>query len=222
MSMGEQYSCPGAHGGLWRFEDSADDILGRITNTWTNMTFDVMGRFNKFFVGNGARRATFGYTYFKPTSFTLTFWYKGTSPGSDAVVLSNITVASSKNYGFYVGFDGTTKVGVGIAYGGATIPLYAISTTTISDGLWHFVCATYDATDLKMYVDGVLEATTNKGAYGLAYNSYMYPAIGCFHTTSVSYSYHIVGSVDDLAVYAYAWTAGEVKRWWAFCNGKLV
>ena len=222
MSMGVQYSVPGAHGGLWAFEDTADDTLARITATWTNMVYDGMGRFSKAFLGNGARRATYGYTYFKPTTWTATYWYKGTTPGADAVILSNITYASSKNYGFFMGFDGTTKMGVGIASGQATVSCFAISTTTCSDGLWHFVCATYDGTDLRMYIDGVLEATTNKGAYGCTYNSYQYPTIGCYHYTSVSYAYHIVGLVDDLAVYAYVWSDGDIRRWWAHCNGKLV
>ncbi|MFZ4058434.1 MAG: LamG-like jellyroll fold domain-containing protein [Ferruginibacter sp.] len=36
----------------------------------------------------------------------------------------------------------------------------ATGTTTITDGNWHYLVGTYDGANLKIYVDGVLEATT--------------------------------------------------------------
>jgi len=223
MSMGQQYSCPGAHGGLWRFEDSADDILGRITNTYTTLTYDGMGRFTKGTLGNGARRATFGYTYLKPTVVTATFWYKGTTPGDDCVIISDMVYVSSKYYGFFVGFDAAThSIGIVLANGQSSWSFICVGTTACDDGKWHFICCTYDGSNAKTYIDGVLEKTTAKGAYGLSFYSYIYPALLCYHETSASYLFHITGLIDDLAIYNYAWTDSEVRRWWAHCNGKLV
>ncbi|MDA2936242.1 DUF2341 domain-containing protein [Patescibacteria group bacterium AH-259-L05] len=78
------------------------------------------------------------------------------------------------------------------------------STTVLNDNKWHHVVGTYDGLQIKIYVDGVLENSSNKsgsfsaGSLRIGSNS---GGTGEFYN----------GFLDDVKIYNYARTAAQVK-----------
>ena len=82
----------------------------------------------------------------------------------------------------------------------------AISTTTIQDNTWYVVTATYDGTDLKMYVNGSLEDTESASAHGNDAGASL-----ADHPASFGSSMQVNQmGVGELAIYNTALTATEV------------
>lgn len=82
----------------------------------------------------------------------------------------------------------------------------AISTTTIQDNTWYVVTATYDGTDLKMYVNGSLEDTESASAHGNNVGTSL-----ADHPASFGSSMQLNKmGVGELAMYNTALTATEV------------
>jgi len=82
----------------------------------------------------------------------------------------------------------------------------AISTTTIQDNTWYVVTATYDGTDLKMYVNGSLEDTESASAHGNNVGASL-----ADHPASFGSSMQVNQmGVGELAMYNTALTATEV------------
>ena len=81
----------------------------------------------------------------------------------------------------------------------------ATGTTTITDGSWHYLVGTYDGNNLKLYVDGVLEATTATTATPLT-------GSGAFYVASSAGSNNYNGSMDEISVWNRALSAAEVTN----------
>ncbi|MBL0144540.1 MAG: LamG domain-containing protein [Chitinophagaceae bacterium] len=81
----------------------------------------------------------------------------------------------------------------------------ATGTTTITDGNWHYLVGTYDGTDLKIYVDGVLEATTADVSVPMTGANPLY--IG----TSAGSS-KLNGSLDEVSIWNTALTATQINN----------
>lgn len=86
------------------------------------------------------------------------------------------------------------------------------SSTAIARNEWHFVVATYDGTDRKIYVDGTLDTTETVGAGKLDWDNSVL-IIG------KEVSGHFKGTIDDVRVYDKALTPSEISQ--LYTNGKL-
>ncbi len=96
-----------------------------------------------------------------PASWTIEGWFNTTHSGTANSDINRI-VSKISDTGWNVFtlqvYDG--KLGTNTNSGSNT-NFVATSTTTVNDGEWHHAAATFDGTNLKLYVDGVLEATTS-------------------------------------------------------------
>ena len=86
--------------------------------------------------------------------------------------------------------------------------VYATSTTNINDGFWHHIVGTDDGSNLKIYVDGVLEETTPVSS-GLEYSEEAPLIIGA---GSVEPIQCFDGIIDELRIYNRTLLADEVSE----------
>ena len=105
------------------------------------------------------------------SSMSACTWVK-----SSSYAVSQIFVGKDKAVttgGFYLATSNTTanKVQLGMLSGSSAV----VTSTSILDSNWHYVCGTYDGSNLRIYIDGNYNAKT-------------------------AYTAAIVGSTDDLAI----------------------
>lgn len=88
-----------------------------------------------------------------------------------------------------------------------------VSTVTSNLNHWHFLAATYDGNDLKLYLDGVLVNSTPKTG-AITYSSLpLY--IGTCHE-GASHTYVFCGELDDIRIYDTALSAAEIYSLYDF------
>lgn len=84
----------------------------------------------------------------------------------------------------------------------------------VSDGQWHHIAVTYDATDLskgrKIYVDG--QVTISSGSFGPVDTSYVGLSIGHLPPNIISHHSPFVGRIDDVGVFDTALTEEQIQR----------
>ncbi len=88
------------------------------------------------------------------------------------------------------------------------------SATNVHTNIWYCVCAVYDGSSIKIYVNSVLTATFNitGGSIGSSNNPI---GIGKYLNGGASYPYWYNGIIDDLRIYNRVLTQLEID---SFCN----
>ena len=81
----------------------------------------------------------------------------------------------------------------------------ATGTTTITDGNWHYLAGTYDGANLKIYVDGVLEATTATSSTPMTGSNPLY-----LGTSAGPNKYN--GSMDEVSIWNTALTSTQIAN----------
>jgi hypothetical protein len=89
--------------------------------------------------------------------FSVGAYFKTTITGTVKSILLKDVDGTNNNYKLSI--SATNKVQISFVNTAFTT-VSAIGITTITDGNWHYAVGTFDGVNLKIYVDGVLEATT--------------------------------------------------------------
>jgi hypothetical protein len=89
--------------------------------------------------------------------FSVGAYFKTTNIGTVKSILLKDVDGTNNNY--KLSLSATNKAQISFVNTAFTT-VSAIGTTTITDGNWHYAVGTFDGANLKIYVDGVLEATT--------------------------------------------------------------
>jgi len=89
----------------------------------------------------------------------------------------------------------------------------AASLTALSVGQWYHVVGTYDGSNVKMYINGVLEKTSAKSG-SISYSSVCALTIG-HRSSCVGYDAYTSGTIDDVRIYNRALSAQEVALLYA-------
>ncbi len=133
--------------------------------------------------------------------FSVGAYFKTTITGTVKSILMKDVDGTNNNY--KLSLSATNKAQISFVNTAFTT-VSAIGTTTITDGNWHYAVGTYDGANLKIYVDGVLEATTaiattqSTGTNALN--------IGADNGGINKFN----GSLDELSVWNRAITASEI------------
>ena len=203
--------------------DIADSTSG--TNSGTSQTIaaggQVTGKIGGSLTLDGASDyISTAVSFNNPLTLTIQAWVKTTSTTGTKVVgfENNQTGTASGNYDrhIYIGTDGKARFGTYDA--NAAICNTVTSSNAVNDGQWHFLvgCRDNAASNVCLYVDGVLQSTTNSYA-GQSYTGWY--RIGSYKLAGawpVSASGYFAGSVDEVrvshAVRNAAWVSTEFNN----------
>ncbi len=184
-------------------------VLTEVTHVGTDAVHIVSTR-------NGSTRnwagigAGFGYndsaytfevrkTLFQITgSFTIGSWLNA-ADATDFIVVDKL----SGNYGYLLNLDGSDFVNCTV--GDGTDTQSATGAVAVTENQWHRVIATYDGTNIRIYLDGVLIDTQAQSAPGDVSKAL---SIGSDGTDFAE------GNQAHEFICNVAWTAAQVKRDW--------
>jgi hypothetical protein len=199
---------------LWRFDEGSgttvyDSSGNGNTGTFNNNPAWVPGRFGEglqFHWGSTEHVAVNDSKTLDITgNLTIEFWYK------QSVILyvsqwflnkENSGTMTNSNYMAYL--DGNNYLICLIANG--TSSLSVTSTAAMQANLWYHIACTADGSNLKLYINGVLDNYTNQSITPVA-NSYPL-LIGAKYTGDVLDRFN--GTIDEVAIYSRAKSAAEI------------
>ncbi len=140
------------------------------------------------------------------TGYTISAWVK--TPTS---FNTNYNAVFTKKYSFYFGFHIDNSF---INYGssGTAFGTEHKSTYTFSLDTWYYLTATADGTNIKMYVNGVLNDTFADTNTAQISNTSNTPYIGGFNNSGDYDTYK--GQIDALAIFDYALSSSQVTTLW--------
>ena len=140
----------------YKMSDVTDQIGGN-TLTNSNVNFNTEGKFGFAGAFNGSNsKLTISDSQFLPqggSSRSISCWIK-TTGGSNDGVIGYGNPANSQAFFIYI--TNQNKLGIYCYYDNTN------GTIAISNNTWNHVVATYDGTNCKLYVNGVLDFTTAK------------------------------------------------------------
>jgi len=191
------------------FDSSGNAIHGDACPSSTGPTGGASGKFNNagLFDGSNDYVIVPRSTTLEPANVSVSAWVKSSDPtptSNDVSIVQKFrTEFDSDSYALYV--DYTTN-GVNFEVRLASSGCGSGGITGIWDNSWHHILGTFDGTDARLYVDGVLR-TTGSCSGTLQYNTAdVY--IGSRGNLS---NYFYSGSIDDVRIYNYALTSQQVK-----------
>jgi hypothetical protein len=188
---------------LGRFEFNANlkDITGKLEDAWPEQgrviyTTDRKGQSNKAIRFNGAYGVTVHDIPYTPATASVSFWAKDEEIEGP---YWNQMLGSAKAFNFDQNENNFVCNFQKMYYG----IVQSVSTTPI-DGQWHHIAGTRDNTSLKLYIDGVLIATTPSTA--VDFGSWL------LHNYRLGYGFgsYWKGSMDDLRFYKRVLSPSEI------------
>lgn len=149
-------------------------------------------------------------------SQTISSWVKTTQATRQYIVAKGIGAAhysfdleiANSQIGDCTGSQGKA---IYIFYNTLTNPyIHTCGTTEVSDGNWHHIVGTYDATNttMRLYVDGKLQHMSNTTSGSLLSDSASDFTIGKRGDNTGYFS----GQIDDVQIYNYALSAAQVQQ----------
>ena len=186
----------------YKLDGNSNDSVGSNNGTDTSITYgSSYGKINQGASFNGSSsyiNTGSGYGISGSGSFTMSAWIKG------SVISSNHCIA---------GF-GTGTTGRGITFDVRSSKIYAdfyattsvSGTTTLSTGTWYFATLTYDGTNMRLYLNGSLEATSSAITANVLIGSQI---IGRAFWTSGNF---FNGYLDEIGIWSRALSADEVSQ----------
>lgn len=141
--------------------------------------------------------------------FTYSLWAMET--GNDDVIL-NIADGAANTKEFKLHDNATSHLEVTL--NGSGTPEIT-TTSTVSTNAWHHIAITRSGSTIKAYIDGVQDVTTGSNSTPLGFGSCPL-VIGAANSdaaqcsTSSTYSAFWTGKLDELKVYNYARTQGQI------------
>ena len=124
--------------------------------------------------------------------FTVEAWLRTTATGEKTLVDQYITGTPSWQFAV---FNGKLSWYEGRASGGTRVLMGA---TTVTDGTWHHIAATRQSGVLRLFVDGVLDATSSPTATS-NYASAIPTGI-CAQVYARNSNYDLIGHMDDIRI----------------------
>lgn len=146
------------------------------------------------------------------SQITIDAWVNTTGGGDQPIITKHSSTNPSWVLRTFFG-DNTGRVSFGVETNlGTTVTFNElVSTTSITDGQFHHVAGTYDGSTVKLYVDGVLEAsaplsgTIKNSIYRVVIGNFDFLGLGILLNNAFN------GLIDEVEVYDRALTASEIQ-----------
>lgn len=148
------------------------------------------------------------------TAATVQAWIKLSSTANSGVIGGKLFHSDSRwGYGLFANSEGVAGVfpgKVSFTVGQSWNSMHSVlSSTTLNTGTWYHVAGTFDGQLLKIYINGVLDNTTDIGSPYTMTPPTSYPfCIGKFSAEDGRY-FH--GGIDELSVWNIARTASDIS-----------
>ena len=191
-------------GTSWIYDDYSVNVHDATTTT-TGTTTVTQGKLE----GLALTSATLsGSNYFlgndegdvRTDKLTISCWFKSASSGGEVLIASD-DVTTNRNYSMYITAGDVLKGEVFISGSDNA----ATGTTDVADDKWHHGVLTADGTNVKIYVDGVLENS------GSASGNVDDDAVGFSMGAYANAASKLTGSMRDVRYYGYALSADQVS-----------
>ena len=188
-------------------DGSPADLSGNYNGVQTDVTypvgkFDLSGSFN----GSSSYIDT-SYTVPASTAASISSWFNTSSTGNYRTLFSDApSNGAAVNTRMQIYFTPTNTFDVIIGNNSGYWIGSSNSIASYIDGNWHNLIATYNGTDVKVYIDGSLfQSFTSTISFGTAGNQSL--VLGKAGLNNVNYW---LGSIDQVRIFDKALSAGEV------------
>lgn len=183
---------------LLKFEGNANATVGN-NGTVTGTTKFISGVEGQGFSLDGASSISGSDTGFPSGNNSLSFsgWVNPSSFSGNPFVFQYGTRTTGEDFEVILLTSGKIQ----IAKEGTAL---LTTTSAISLNVWTHVAVTYDATTLKVYINGIQDATTATPTFGIILSAYYVGQTG-------SNSSYYTGLVDEFRVYNIALSASQVS-----------
>jgi PKD repeat protein len=153
-----------------------------------------------------------------PNTFTVEAWFKtNTTLGGKIVGFGNQPLIDSTSYDRQIYMNNAGRIYFGVNNGSART---VNSTSSFNDNQWHHVVGTLGSTGMRLYIDGVQVGAN--AAVTSAQNYQGYWRVGGDQTRNWSNapsSNYFAGSIDEVAIYPVALSAGQVTAHYQAASG---
>lgn len=199
----------------WKMEGNSNDSKGSNHGTDTGMSYSKSdGKINKggHFVGGGSYISL--PSGVKPTGqFTVVAFVKTTSAATGEV-FTCWALNGSAYGGILLRVESTGVVSLFSAKNTGTSSgtdfQYTTGKAKINDGNWHMIAGVWDGSNLKVYVDGILDGSVSWGN-APAYGATTYNLIGSRKDTGAEVE-PFVGSIDEVIICNAAISAADILK----------
>lgn len=137
------------------------------------------------------------------TQFSVGAYFKTSNTGAIKTIVYKDADGTNANY--HLSVSATNKAQISFV-NSSLATITATGSTTVTDDNWHYAVGTFDGSSLKIYVDGVLEATTASATTPLTGLGNLF--IGAGNSGSNKFN----GSLDELSVWNTALSLTQVQN----------
>ncbi|KAB2925396.1 MAG: T9SS type A sorting domain-containing protein, partial [Bacteroidetes bacterium] len=186
--------------GIEKYKTSAPGTTSDQTNSVSGYPFDTTSGHAFQYDGNGYSSSNSSFAI--PNAFTYEVWVKPASIGSQMVVLDH-----GEDY-LWIALDATGKFFGRVYDNNAASDIDITGTTTAVAGQWYHVVLTgAEGSPAKLYVNGVLEATSSGNIGALMTGmQWFYPATDYFE------NYYYSGDIDEIRIWGDVRTQSEIRE----------
>jgi hypothetical protein len=176
------------------------DVTGNSTITANSLTYDYTGApsFN-----GSSDYMTLGGSLLSPSVVSIEAWYKHTNSGQTTSFIGGF--GNTGAFGYWLGRDNGNLM---FSAGDGTTSLRPVVTQGVNT-MYHAV-GTYDGTNARLYVNGVLVSTVSTGVGVLNYTGVTTGYIG--QLTGLTGTRYWTGQIPVVRIYNRALTAAEVMQ----------
>ena len=144
---------------------------------------------------------------FGTAPFSVNMWIKPATVQNDYANIIDKDHTGSKGWCFEYDIA-TDKVYFFFGTAGGNTGTTPITTTGLKDNAWHLLTGTYGGTEIKIYVDGVLE-NTRAWTYGSSNSGNL--LIGKWNTAA---GREFTGVIDEVQIYNITVSSTQVYNYW--------
>ena len=208
--------------GVWHLEETSGNANDSSGNANTLTANNTPGSIDGFY-GKGRSFVTASTKYFSCTdaacggtskldigssAWTAEAWIKTSTTGAYQGIVSKMG-AGGGDLGWTLRVNSSNQAIIGVSLDG-TAWTSNPSTSTVTDGKWHHIVGTYTpSTNLKIYVDGVNEATNTTTIPASVFNTTGQFTIGSTYSTGAE---PFDGSIDEAKISNVARSADEIAE----------
>jgi hypothetical protein len=196
---------------LWAMDEASGstvaDSVGsnNATATGTSITTGRVGKARTFSASTSEKIDAADSASLEPAALTVQAWIKPATVNTTKWIVekgSSNTANGLNGYGLHL-LDNIIRF---YLITGANVENIALSTSTLSANNWYHVVATYDGSNMRIYINGALDKTQAvTGAIDYTGSDQLF-RVGLSHANSLPFS----GQIDEIGVWPRALTAIEI------------